>query len=80
MINNNKRVRIGIAACASNASNTGRLTSLISIEILKVLGDVAGICCIPAVATNVARQTSLVKSIPAFVVIDGCQNECAKRY
>lgn len=78
-MNNDKKVRIGIAACASNASNTGRLTTLISIEILKVLGDVAGICSLPAIATNVARQTNIVKSIPTLVVIDGCHNECAKK-
>jgi uncharacterized metal-binding protein len=74
-----KKIELGIVACASNASNTGRLTSLVSVELLKALGDKAGICSLPAIATNVPRQTNLVKSIPTLVVIDGCHNECAKR-
>ncbi|MGB9749628.1 MAG: putative zinc-binding protein [Caldisericia bacterium] len=74
----NKEVKIGIVSCASNASNTGRLTSLISIELLKALGEIAGICSLPAIATNVPRQTHLVKSIPKLVVIDGCHQECTK--
>ena len=53
---NDKKVKIGIIACASNASNTGRLTSLISIELLKEIGDIAHICSLPAIATNVPRQ------------------------
>jgi uncharacterized metal-binding protein len=72
-------VKIGIVACASNASNTGRLASLVSIELLKAVGDTAGICSLPAIATNVPRQTNLVKSIPTLIVIDGCHNECAKK-
>ena len=75
----NKKIEIGIVACGSNASNTGRLASLVSIELLKVLGDTAGICSLPAIATNVPRQTILVKSIPNLIVIDGCHNSCAKK-
>ncbi|MGC8691253.1 MAG: putative zinc-binding protein [Caldisericum sp.] len=79
MEENDNKVKIGIVACASNASNTGRLASLVSVELINALGDVAGICSLPAIATKVVRQTNLVKSIPALVLIDGCHNECAKK-
>jgi uncharacterized metal-binding protein len=73
------KIEIGIIACASNASNTGSLTSRVALELAKMLGEKVGICSLPAIATNVPRQTNLVKSIPILVVIDGCHNECAKK-
>jgi len=73
-----KNVEIGIIACASNASNTGRLAELVQMNLLEKLGEKAGICSLPAIATDVPRQTNLVKSIPKLIVIDGCHNECAK--
>ena len=73
------KIEIGIIACASNASNTGSLTSRVALELAKMLGEKVGICSLPAIATNVPRQTNLVKSIPTLVVIDGCHNECAKK-
>jgi uncharacterized metal-binding protein len=73
------KVKIGIVACASNASNTGRLATLVSVQLLKALGDTAGICSLPAIATNVPRQMNLVKSIPTIIIIDGCHNDCAKK-
>jgi uncharacterized metal-binding protein len=72
-------VKIGIVACASNASNTGRLVNLVALELVKIIGEDAGICCLPCIATNVPRQKNLVKSIPTLLVIDGCHNECAKK-
>ena len=74
-----KMQEIGIIACASNASNTGRLAELAQLGLLKRLGEKAGICSLPAIATDVPRQTNLVKSIPELIVIDGCHNECAKK-
>jgi len=73
------KIEIGIIACASNASNTGSLAGGAALELLKIFGEKAGICSLPAIATNVPRQTNLVKSIPILVVIDGCHNECAKK-
>lgn len=74
-----KKIKIGLVACASNSSNTGRLASLVSIELLKEIGDIAGICSVPAIAVKAPRHINLVKSIPTLVVIDGCHNECAKK-
>lgn len=73
------KIEIGIIACASNASNTGSLAGRAALDLLKILGEKAGICSLPAIVTNVSRQTNLVKSIPILVVIDGCHNECAKK-
>ena len=73
------KIEIGIIACASNASNTGSLAGRAALKLAKILGEKAGICSLPAIATNVPRQTNLVKSIPILVVIDGCHNECAKK-
>jgi len=73
------KIEIGIIACASNASNTGSITGRVALELAKVLGERAEICSLPAIATNVPRQTYVVKSIPTLVVIDGCHNECAKK-
>jgi len=73
------KIEIGIIACASNASNTGSLAGRAALKLAKILGEEAGICSLPAIATNVPRQTNLVKSIPILVVIDGCHNECAKK-
>ena len=60
----NKKIEIGIVACGSNASNTGRLASIVSIELLKALGDTAGICSLPAIATNIPRQQSSLSLFP----------------
>jgi uncharacterized metal-binding protein len=76
---NKVKVEIGIIACASNGSNTGSLTNKVSLELAKIFGNKSGICSLPAIATNVPRQTNLVKSIPTLIVIDGCHNECAKK-
>ena len=73
------KIEIGIIACASNASNTGSLAGRAALKLAKILGEKTGICSLPAIATNVPRQTNLVKSIPILVVIDGCHNECAKK-
>jgi uncharacterized metal-binding protein len=73
------KIEIGIIACASNASNTGSLAGRAALELAKILGEKAGICSLPAIATNVPRQTNLVKSIPTLLIIDGCHNECAKK-
>ena len=73
------KVEIGLIACASNASNTGSLAGRVALELTKTLGEKAGICSLPAIVTNVPRQTNLVRSIPQLIVIDGCHNECARK-
>jgi uncharacterized metal-binding protein len=72
--------KIGLVVCNSGASNTGHLTGLASLEVIKRLGsEKVGICSLPALANNIPRQTMLVKKIEHLTVIDGCRNECARK-
>ena len=72
--------KIGLVVCNSGASNTGHLTGLASLEVIKRLGsEKVGICSLPALANNIPRQTMLVKKIEHLIVIDGCRNECARK-
>jgi len=75
-----KTPRNGLVVCNSGASNTGHLTGLAALEVVKRLGsEKVGICSLPALANKVPRQDALVKSIEHLVVIDGCRNECSRR-
>jgi len=72
--------KIGLVVCNSGASNTGQLTGLAALEVVKKLGsEKVGICSLPALANNIPRQTMLVKKIEHLIVIDGCRNECARK-
>ena len=72
--------KIGLVVCNSAASNTGHLTGLASLEVIKRLGsEKVGICSLPALANNIPRQTMLVKKIEHLIVIDGCRNGCARK-
>jgi uncharacterized metal-binding protein len=72
--------KIGLVACNSSASNTGHLTGLAALEVVKKFGsEKVGICSLPALANNIPRQTILVKKIQHLIVIDGCRNECARK-
>jgi len=72
--------KYGLVVCNSGASNTGHLTGLAALEVVKRLGDEkVGICSLPALANNVPRQTALVKKIEHLIVIDGCRNECSAK-
>jgi uncharacterized metal-binding protein len=72
--------KIGLVVCNSGASNTGYLTGLAALEVIKRLGsEKVGICSLPALANNIPRQTMLVKKIEHLIVIDGCPNECSRK-
>ena len=72
--------KIGLVACNSGASNTGHLTGLAALEVVKKFGsEKVGICSLPALANNIPRQTMLVKKIQHLIVIDGCRNECTRK-
>jgi uncharacterized metal-binding protein len=72
--------KIGLIVCNSGASNTGHLTGLAALEVVKKFGsEEVGICSLPALANNIPRQTMLVKKIQHLIVIDGCRNECARK-
>jgi len=71
---------VGIFACFSGGSNTGSLTGMAALEVVRRLGSkVVGICSLPAVLNQVPRQSALVKKIEKIIVIDGCHNDCARQ-
>ena len=72
--------KIGLVVCNSGASNTGHLTGLAALEVVRKLGsEKVGICSLPALANKIPRQTMLIKKIEHLIVIDGCPNECARK-
>jgi len=71
---------IGILACFSGASNSGFLTGLAALNILKELGEnVVGICSLPSLSNRVERQIAITKRLKHLIVIDGCHNSCSKK-
>lgn len=72
--------RVGLFVCFSGASNTGSLTGMAALEVVKRLGSAeVGICSLPALLNHVPRQTTLVRRIAHLMVIDGCHQSCASR-
>jgi len=72
--------RIGLLVCNSGASNSGTLTGIAAMEIVKESGgDLVGICSLPALANEIPRQLSITKNLKHLIVIDGCSNTCAKK-
>lgn len=71
---------VGLFACFSGGSNTGSLTGLAALEVVRRLGsETVGICSLPAVLNQVPRQSALVQQIERLVVMDGCHNACARQ-
>jgi len=72
--------QVGIFACFSGASNTGSLTGMAALEVVRRLGsERVGICSLPAIVSEVPRQSAVVKKIGKIVVVDGCHNQCARK-
>ena len=72
--------KVGLFACFSGGSNTGSLTGMAALEVVRRMGnETVGICSLPAVLNQVPRQSALVRKIDKIVVIDGCHNECARQ-
>lgn len=70
--------QVGLFACFSGGSNTGSLTGVAALEVVRRLGrEQVGICSLPAILNKVARQAAVVKKIGKIVVMDGCHNACA---
>ena len=75
-----KLPRFGLFACFSGGSNTGSLTGMAALEVVRRLGsEMVGICSLPALLSEVPRQSNLVKKIEKIIVVDGCHNACARR-
>jgi len=71
--------KVGLFACFSGGSNTGSLTGMAALEVVKRLGrETVGICSLPAILNDVPRQSAMIESMEKLVVIDGCHNACAK--
>ena len=72
--------KIGLLICNSGSSNSGTLTGIASMEVVKELGgDRVGICSLPALVHEIPRQVATVKDLKHLMVIDGCRNACAKK-
>jgi uncharacterized metal-binding protein len=70
---------VGLFACFSGGSNSGSLTGMAALEVVRHLGsETVGICSLPAILNQVPRQSALVKQMKHLIVIDGCHNACAK--
>jgi len=72
--------KIGLLICNSGSSNSGTLTGIASMEVVKDLGgDRVGICSLPALTHEIPRQVATVKNLKYLIVIDGCRNACARK-
>ncbi len=70
--------KIGLLICNSGASNSGALVGAAAMQVIKENQQV-GILSLPALINRVPRQTLIAKQIPHIIVIDGCQNSCARK-
>jgi len=72
--------KIGLLACNSGSSNSGTMTGIASVEVIKELGaDLIGICSLPALANEIPRQVLTVKDLQHLIIVDGCRNSCAMK-
>jgi len=73
-----KAPKIGLLICNSGSSNSGTLTGIAAMEVIKELGsDLIGICSLPALANEIPRQVLTVKDLEHLIIVDGCRNSCA---
>jgi uncharacterized metal-binding protein len=71
--------KIGLLICNSGSSNSGALTGIAAMEVIRDFSsDLVGICSLPALANEIPRQMLTVKNLEHPIVIDGCSNSCAK--
>jgi uncharacterized metal-binding protein len=71
--------KIGLLVYNSGSSNSGTLTGIAAMEVVKELGsDLVGICSLPALANEIPRQVLTVKKLEHLIVIDGCSNSCTR--
>lgn len=72
--------KIGLLVCNSGSSNSGTLTGIAAMGVLKELGsDLVGICSLPALANEIPRQVLTVKDLKHLIIVDGCRNSCAMK-
>jgi uncharacterized metal-binding protein len=74
-----KLPKVGLFACFSGGSNTGSLTGMGALEVVRRLArETVGICSLPAILNQAPRQSALMQHVESLMVIDGCHNACAK--
>jgi len=74
-----KLPKIGLLICNSGSSNSGTLTGIAALEVIREFSsDLVGICSLPALANEIQRQVLTVKNLEHLIIIDGCRNSCAK--
>ena len=72
--------KIGLLTCNSGSSNSGALTGIAAMEVLKEFGgDLVGICSLPALANEIPRQVLTVRDLEHLIIVDGCRNSCAMK-
>ena len=72
--------KIGLLTCNSGSSNSGTLTGMAAMEVIKEFGgDLVGICSLPALANEIPRQVLTVKDLQHLIIVDGCRNSCAMK-
>jgi len=75
-----KAPKIGLLICNSGSSNSGTLTGIGAMEVIKELsGDLVGICSRPALANQISRQVLTLKDLQHLIIVDGCRNSCAMK-
>jgi uncharacterized metal-binding protein len=72
--------KIGLLICNSGSSNSGNLTGIAALEVVREsdTGQL-GICSLPALANEIPRQVLTVKNLEHLIIVDGCRNSCAKK-
>lgn len=72
--------KVGLLICNSGSSNSGTLTGIATMEVVKELGgDLVEICSLPALANEIPRQVLTVSNLEHLIIIDGCRNACARK-
>ncbi|MGQ9788921.1 MAG: putative zinc-binding protein [Candidatus Hadarchaeaceae archaeon] len=72
--------KIGLLTCNSGSSNSGTLTGIAAMEVIKEFSsDLIGICSLPALANEIPRQVLTVKDLKHLIIVDGCRNSCAMK-
>jgi uncharacterized metal-binding protein len=72
--------RIGLLACNSLSSNSGTITGIAAMQVVKEYGsERVGLCSLPALTHEIPRQVQIAKNLEHMLIIDGCANACAQK-
>ena len=66
-----KLPKVELFVCFSGGSNTGSLTCMAVLEVVRHLAhETVGICSLPAILNQVPRQSALMQHVESLMVID----------